>query len=190
MLTFQTMGNPYEQHKVQLVGEGYAENVTFEGLPNDELNFGDCVVDKAKSETFQICNNGESPVKFAWSAGDKEGFYFSPSVGHLKPGATKTIKVQFKSGVSVSYEQIELTCTSEVIEYTDGEGDAVRVVPHADAKDWDDTMKTLRMVRPSELARIMVERKAEEARRREEAEAAAAAAKGGKGAKKPAAGKD
>ena len=51
-------------------------------------------------------------------------------------------------------------------------------------------MKTLRMVRPSELKRIMIERKAEEARRREEAEAAAAAAKGGKGAKKPAAGKD
>jgi hypothetical protein len=104
LLTFQTMGNPYEQHKVQLVGEGYAENVTFEGLPNDELNFGDCVVEKAKSESFQITNNGESPVKFSWNAGDKEGFFFSPSMGHLKPGAAKAIKVQFKSNISVSYD--------------------------------------------------------------------------------------
>lgn len=37
LLTFSTMGNPFEQHKVLLSGEGYAENVTFEGLPNDEL---------------------------------------------------------------------------------------------------------------------------------------------------------
>lgn len=51
-------------------------------------------------------------------------------------------------------------------------------------KDWDDTMTVVRMVRPSELKKIMAEREAEERRRKEEAEAAAAAAaKGGKGAK-------
>lgn len=27
-----------------LQGEGYSENVTFEGLPNDELQLGDCIV--------------------------------------------------------------------------------------------------------------------------------------------------
>ena len=48
MLTFQTMGNPYEQHKVLLVGEGYSETVTFEGLPNDELRLGDCIINKVK----------------------------------------------------------------------------------------------------------------------------------------------
>ena len=37
LLTFNTLHNPYEQHKVMLVGEGYVENVTFEGVPNDEL---------------------------------------------------------------------------------------------------------------------------------------------------------
>lgn len=47
-------------------------------------------------------------------------------------------------------------------------------------------MKTVRMVRPSELKKIMQERRLEEQRKKEEAEAAAAAAKGGKGAKKPA----
>jgi len=55
-------------------------------------------------------------------------------------------------------------------------------------RDWDDTMKTVRMVRPSELKKIMIEREAEERRRKEEAEAAQAAAakKGAKGAKAPA----
>lgn len=49
-------------------------------------------------------------------------------------------------------------------------------------------MKTVRMVRPSELKKIMAEREAEERRRREEAEAAQAAAakKGAKGGKPPA----
>ena len=48
-------------------------------------------------------------------------------------------------------------------------------------KEWDDTMKTARMVRPSELARIKVQREIDERKRKEEAEAAAAAAaKGGK----------
>ena len=77
---------------------------------------------------------------------------------------------------------IELMCDTQVIEYMDGE----EVLPPTDHKDWDDTMKTVRMVRPSELKKIMQERRVEEQKKKEEAEAAAAAAKGGKGAKKPA----
>lgn len=50
-------------------------------------------------------------------------------------------------------------------------------------------MKTAKMVRPSELARIMVQREIDERKRKEEAEAAAAAAKGGKKAAPKAAGK-
>ena len=46
--------------------------------------------------------------------------------------------------------------------------------------DWDDTMKTLRMVRPSEYRLIMKKREEEEKARKEAAEAAAAAAAGGK----------
>lgn len=34
LLTFNTAHNPYEQHKLMIIGEGYAETVTFEGLPN------------------------------------------------------------------------------------------------------------------------------------------------------------
>ena len=54
-MTFSTMNNVYEQHKVMLIGEGFNESITFEGLPGDledELRIGDCVVGKAKAVTF------------------------------------------------------------------------------------------------------------------------------------------
>lgn len=54
-LNFATLNNVYEQHKVLLVGQGYEEAVTFEGLPEeaeDELLIGDCVIGKGKATTF------------------------------------------------------------------------------------------------------------------------------------------
>ena len=55
LLTFSTMNNVFEQHKVMLVGEGFSESITFEGLPEDmedELLIGDCIIGKAKAATF------------------------------------------------------------------------------------------------------------------------------------------
>jgi len=55
LLTFSTMNNVFEQHKVWLVGEGFNESITFEGLPEDmedELLIGDCIIGKAKAATF------------------------------------------------------------------------------------------------------------------------------------------
>ena len=97
MLTFSTLGNPYEQHKVLITGEGYSESVTFEGLPDDELAVGDCIVGKPKTMTFQLANNGDKPVRFNWNLGDKEEFRLYPSEGHLKAHASKQVKVVFKS---------------------------------------------------------------------------------------------
>lgn len=76
---------------------------------------------------------------------------------------------------------MELACETVVIEQKATE----EGIP-ADSqgfRDWDDTMKTIRMVRPSELRKIMAEREAEDRRRKEEAEAAQAAAAKGKVAK-------
>jgi len=81
LLTFNTAHNPYEQHKVLIVGEGYAESITFEGLPKemeDELLLGDCVVQRAKAEVFSLVNNGDKHVKFHWNTGEHEGFKIFP----------------------------------------------------------------------------------------------------------------
>lgn len=100
-------------------------------------------------------------------------------VGHLKAKSSKQIKVVFKSGKSVKYDKIDLNCETFQIEQK-GASEGYR--------DWDDTMKTMRMVRPSEYKKIMRQREEEEKKRKEEAEAAAAAAAAAaqkKGAAKP-----
>ena len=52
--------------------------------------------------------------------------------------------------------------------------------------EWDDSMKTLKMVRPSEQKKIMRDREIAEIKRKEDAEAAAFAANAKKGTKPPA----
>mmetsp|Transcript_8825 Transcript_8825/g.8167 ORF Transcript_8825/g.8167 Transcript_8825/m.8167 type:complete len:1196 (+) Transcript_8825:4508-8095(+) len=184
LLTFNTKSNPYEQHKVMIIGEGYTDNVIFEGLPQnmeDELIIGDCIINKAKQATFMLTNNQDKTVRFRWNQGDKDEFKFYPSVGHLRAKSSKQIKVVFKSTKSVKYDKIDLLCETICIDQRpDMEyGDKYR--------DWDDTMKTMRMVRPSEHKKIMKQREEEERKRKEEAEAAALAAqKGAKNAKPPA----
>lgn len=84
---------------------------------------------------------------------------------------------------TVKYENINLTCETFCInQNSDEEG-------RKGFNDWDDTMKTMRLVRPSEYRKIMQERKREEDKRREEAEQAAQLVAGKKPAKAPA-GKD
>ena len=69
----------------------------------------------------------------------------------------------FKSAEQIQYDQVELACETVVIEQKPAEEGAA-----ADGfKDWDDTMKTVRMVRPSELRKIMQAREAEERHRKE-----------------------
>lgn len=67
-------------------------------------------------------------------------------------------------------DKLELVCETFCIEQ--------KACPETGAKyrDWDDTMKTVRMVRPSEFRKIQKQREDEERKRREEAEAAALAA--------------
>ncbi len=180
MLTFQTQNNVYEQHRVCLQGEGYSEPVVFEDLPEgkeEELLIGDCVIDKARAVSFNMVNTQDKDLKFRWSAGapDREEFTFYPSYGHLRAGAAKTIKVMVRGKETKKYEKVDFQVETQTIEQADKQW-----------TDFDDTMKTMRMVRPSELKKIQRQREIAEQRRKDEAEAAAAAAAGKKGGKAPA----
>jgi hypothetical protein len=73
-----------------------------------------------------------------------------------------------------------LICETQEICYTKTEGEEVQEITFDGVKDWDDTQKTVRMVRPSELAKIMQDRRIEEARKKEEAENAELIKKGQK----------
>ncbi len=65
--------------------------------------------------SFQLVNNGDKAVRFNWNIGDKEGFKFYPSQGHLKAQASKEIKVAFKSLSQVSHDRVELICETVAI---------------------------------------------------------------------------
>lgn len=113
------MNNVFEQHKVWLVGEGFNENITFEGLPEDmedELLIGDCIIGKAKAATFQMVNNGDKDIKFRWNSADKDEFRFYPMVGHLKAKSSKRMKVMVRGSAPQKFEKIDLTCECTNIE--------------------------------------------------------------------------
>ncbi len=109
-LEFETLHNPFECHKVVIQGEGYQESVTFENLPEeleDELRFGDAIVNKSKGAEFSIMNTSDKPVRFEWSTAEP-GFSFLPSVGHLKPMSSKLIKAKFLSHEPVNIKAGEV----------------------------------------------------------------------------------
>lgn len=84
-----------------------------------------------------------------------------------------------KGTKTVKYDKIDLTCETYQIEQKPQENGKTYL-------DWDDTMKTMRLVRPSEHKKIMQQREQEERKRKEEAELAAIAALGKKAPKAPA----
>ena len=92
-----------------------AESVTFEQLPNgreDLLMIGDCVIGKAKAVNFTLVNTGDKDLKFRWSSGtpEREEFTFYPSIGHLKSGSSKQIKVMVRGKDTKKYENIDFIC--------------------------------------------------------------------------------
>ena len=153
----------------------------FDELPEgreEELIIGDCVIGKSKAVTFQMMNTQEKDLKFRWSSGapDRDEFSFYPTVGHLRAGTSKTIKVMVRGKETKKYERVDFVCETSAIDQGEGKS----------WTDFDDTMKTMRLVRPSEFKKIQRDRELAELRRKEEAEAAAAAATGKKGGKAPA----
>jgi len=141
---------------------------------------GDCIIGKAKAVTFQLANTGDKDLKFRWSAGapDREEFSFYPSVGHLRAGSNKQIKVMIRGKETKKYENIDFVCETVVVSQNTDE--------KVSWIDWDDSMKTLKMVRPSEQKKILRDREIAEQKRKEDAELAAFNAQAKKGAKPPA----
>jgi len=75
------------------------------------------------------------------------------------------------------YDKVDFVCETQTIVQKATEG--------SKWTDWDDTMKTVKMVRPSEHRKFIRDKEVAEIKRKEEAEAAAFAAQNKKGAKPP-----
>jgi len=163
--------NPYEAPKILATGEGFQEDVVFERLPNnleDEIQFGDCVIDQEKRISFDIRNNTNMMVRFSWAIANEE-FVMIPKVGHIDAKGVKTVTCIFKSAKTVTYKDLPLILEAKGIK-------------RDEYKDWDDSMTNVRYVTKTEYDWHM--KKMEEERKRKEEEEEKAAKGSKKGSKK------
>ena len=71
----QTLLNPYEVTKIAVNGDAFFEEIVFENLPTeDEVFFGDCIINIEKKLTFVLRNNGNALIRFQWNTQGCEDF--------------------------------------------------------------------------------------------------------------------
>jgi len=171
----KTHDNPYENPKIVVTGEGYQEQIIFDGLPNDsteEINFGDCIINTEKKIPFKIKNNSNTAVRFNWEIGNSN-FIMVPRTGHIAANATKHVTCVFKASATATFKDFPLVCQ-------------VQGITREKFADWDSSMTTSRFVTKTEYDWQMKKQEEAERRRREEEEEIAKNKKGGKkDAKKP-----
>ncbi len=57
----ETLLNPYENSRIMIQGEAFYEDISFEGLQNeDSVDLGDCINGVDKKINFIIRNNSSS----------------------------------------------------------------------------------------------------------------------------------
>ncbi|KAK7505819.1 hypothetical protein BaRGS_00003090 [Batillaria attramentaria] len=153
--------NQYEDSIVQLVGEGYIDEITLDNIssipqtlvaPEDQegnmaeddvaaakpnlMKFGDCYINEARSLALTMTNHSKTDcVRFSWP--EHPQLRFSPQVGHLHAGCSKDVTVTFRADAPK-------TMTEEVV--------PARVVkitfekPIEQVSDWDDRIRTVKWV--------------------------------------------
>ena len=89
----------------------YQESIQFEKLPQgkeDEILFGDCIINKISKTRFELKNTSNDTIRFAWDNVECMDFTFKPEFGHLRAGESKKIKVFFNSDKTQELKQVEL----------------------------------------------------------------------------------
>ncbi|XP_068693384.1 hydrocephalus-inducing protein homolog [Montipora foliosa] len=150
--------NPYEESIIQLIGEGYQDEVTIDNIrsfmqtenqaPDLEIDdntpasrenhvkFGDCPVGVSKQLSFTLTNHSPSdPVRFTWSPPPEVAF--SPCTGHLQPNCAKDVTVTFCSKQPKTHSAVNVPCKITKIKLGEAQDKAV---------DWDDRMRTVKWV--------------------------------------------
>lgn len=127
-MTVVVQDNPKPNIPLSFVGEGYTEDVIFDGDVEDDVMFTGTVVSSKVEKTFQIRNICNNQVKFSF--GNHHDFSFSPKVGHLLPGRSKTITCSFYSEKPVKYQSLKIPVSWQKIESQEN-------------IEWDDTRKDI-----------------------------------------------
>ncbi|KAM9301954.1 hydrocephalus-inducing protein homolog [Gastrophryne carolinensis] len=155
-LQLSVLDNQYERSVVQLVGEGYLEELTLDnihspagGAPAEEgqlddevleatraehVVFGDCHVGKQYQVTFTMTNRSlTDAMRFEWP--QETPLTFSPKVGHIHAGCAKDITLTMTSDVAVTLRKSPVRCRLWRISFP---------LPPDQVSDWDDRMRTVK----------------------------------------------
>jgi len=110
------VGNPKSSFAFSFNGEGYMEEIVFEGSNEEDVDvlFRNSVVGFPSEQTFIMKNASQNDIRFSWSP--PHDFTFYPRVGHIKSGNQKSIKVVFLSEKPSKHTGIRIPCQWNRIE--------------------------------------------------------------------------
>ncbi|XP_067905917.1 hydrocephalus-inducing protein homolog [Heterodontus francisci] len=177
-LYLTVLNNQYEDTIVQLVGEGYQDDITFDNIHGlvrtgtvenvtrfledkdieathlDHIQFGDCHIGKPYQVTFTMTNRSVADVvRFEWLS-DISELNISPQFGHLHAGCAKDMTLTFKSDLPVTYSRQAIKCMVSKISYP---------VPADQVLDWDNRLSIVKWidagsgVRPTKKKMVEIE---------------------------------
>ncbi|XP_052816168.1 hydrocephalus-inducing protein homolog isoform X2 [Mya arenaria] len=151
--------NQYEDSVVQLVGEGYEDEITLDKIGSVEtpinpekeegnmadddvsaakpnlIRYGDCFINEPRTLTFSMTNHSRSDsIRFQWP--EHAQLRFTPTVGHLHAGASKDFTVTFRSEKPVTLTEAPIPCRVTKITFP----------KPGQVSDWDDRIRTVRWV--------------------------------------------
>nr|XP_056718300.1 hydrocephalus-inducing protein homolog [Euleptes europaea] len=165
LIHLSIVDNQYEETTIQMVGEGYQDDVTLDNITSlmaegdgvnaerhleddiaeartDYIQFGDCYIGKTYQTTFTITNHSKSEVmRFEWPVWGP--LQFSPQVGHLHAGCAKHTILTLKSSMPIAFRAQPMKCK------------VCRIVfqqPAEQVPDWDDRLHTVKWVDISKTA--------------------------------------
>ncbi|XP_029465095.1 hydrocephalus-inducing protein homolog [Rhinatrema bivittatum] len=159
-IRLSVVDNQYEENRIQLMGEGYQDDLTLDNIHNlvatsrmenvegqlkddemeatrmDHIQFGDCHVGKPYEVIFTMTNHSQvDAMRFEWPA--ETPLRFHPQVGHLHARCSKDITVTLKSDVTLSLHKNPVKCKVSRIMFT---------LPVDQIPDWDDRLHTVKWV--------------------------------------------
>eukprot|EP00658_Telonema_sp_P-2_P082699 TRINITY_DN8790_c0_g1_i4.p1 TRINITY_DN8790_c0_g1~~TRINITY_DN8790_c0_g1_i4.p1 ORF type:complete len:2065 (-),score=554.24 TRINITY_DN8790_c0_g1_i4:246-6440(-) len=146
-LHMSVQDNHYEDMTINVVGEGYYEPVTFADIDENtenRLTLGDCYINVPKTKTFTLVSHAEKPVRFSLASASPL-VTFTPSLGHMPPGTTKSITATFR-GTATAIDTAKATVKLQSIISMKESAEEPDDIAFGRVSDWDDAMKTSRWV--------------------------------------------
>ncbi|CAH1779299.1 unnamed protein product [Owenia fusiformis] len=159
-IRLSVVNNQYEDSIVQIVGEGYEDDITLDNIhsiattadpenqegnnadddvaaaKSNHIRFGDCYINEPRTLTFTMTNHSKTDcVRFLWP--EQPQIKFAPQVGHLHAECTKDMSITFKTDAPKSLEELSVPCKITKITFDK---------PNNEIADWDDRMRTVKWV--------------------------------------------